>query len=235
VTKEQRIDNPRRRFRYNPGEHLTHVEETGYGERGERPQRTTEFERDPIGRLLAKAYGDARQYYEYDDADRLRSIHRLTTSLGKQLGVHEERLHFAYDLLGWLIQGTTPQGALAYGYNSLSNLTTLTLPTGQHLNHRYYGSGHLHQLNLDAQLISDFERDDLHREVYRTHGKLTSCCGYDAMGRKAWQFASTLPADKLSAVRGSESPKLLVEHAYNLIHCRYNYDPAVNQLDFNAR
>ncbi|EGH26885.1 hypothetical protein PSYMO_37576, partial [Pseudomonas amygdali pv. mori str. 301020] len=34
----------------------------------------------------------------------------------------------------------------------LSNLTTLTLPTGQHLNHLYYGSGHLHQLNLDGQL-----------------------------------------------------------------------------------
>ena len=186
MTKEQRIDNPRRRFRYNPGEHTTHVEENGYDERGERPQRTTEFERAPIGRLLAKACGDARQDYEYDDADRLRSIHRLPTSQGKQLGVHEERLDFAYDLLGWLIRETTPQGALAYRFNSLSNLTTLTLPTGQHLNHRYYGSGHLHQLNLDAQLISDFERDDLHREVYRTQGKLTSCFGYDAMGRKAW-------------------------------------------------
>ena len=137
MTKEQRIDNPTRRFLYNPGEYFTYVEKTGYGERGERPQRTTEYERDPIGRLLAKTYGDARQDYEYDDADRLRSIHRLPTSQGKQLGVHEERLDFAYDLLGWLIQGATPPGALAYGFNSLSNLTTLTLPTGQHLNHRY--------------------------------------------------------------------------------------------------
>ncbi|MEE4692729.1 hypothetical protein V2K77_21810, partial [Pseudomonas alliivorans] len=54
---------------------------------------------------------------------------------------------------------------LVYEYDPLSNLTTLTLPTGQHLNHLYYGSGHLHQLNLDGQLISDMERDDLHREV----------------------------------------------------------------------
>ncbi|MCF3159771.1 hypothetical protein L1F19_26940, partial [Pseudomonas juntendi] len=66
-----------------------------------------------------------------------------------------------------------------------------------------YGSGHLHQLNLDGQVISDMERDDLHREVYRTQGKLTSCFGYDAMGRKAWQFASTLPTDKLSQVHNT--------------------------------
>ncbi len=72
----------------------------------------------------------------------------------------------------------------------------------------YHGSGHLH------------------REVYRTQGKLTSCFGYDPMGRKAWQFASILPADKLSGVLGSETPQLIVEHAYNPIHRRYQYDPA---------
>jgi len=79
----------------------------------------------------------------------------------------------------------------------------------------------------DGQVISDMERDDLHREVYRTQGKLTSCFGYDAMGRKAWQFASTLPADKLSQVHNTGiNTSLLVEHAYNPIHRRYQYDPA---------
>ena len=38
----------------------------------------------------------------------------------------------------------------------------------------------------------DIERDDLHREVLRTQGTLTSCFGYDAMGRKSWQSASRL-------------------------------------------
>ena len=85
----------------------------------------------------------------------------------------------------------------------------------------------MHQLNLDGQVISDMERDDLHREVYRTQGKLTSCFGYDPMGRKAWQFASTLPADKLSQVHNAGiHTALLVEHAYNPIHRRYQYDPA---------
>ncbi|WP_236488820.1 RHS repeat domain-containing protein, partial [Pseudomonas syringae] len=131
------------------------------------------------------------------------------------------------DLLGRLVKETTPQGALAYEYDPLSNLTTLTLPTGQHLNHLYYGSGHLHQLNLDGQLISDMERDDLHREIYRTQGKLTSCFGYDSMGRKAWQYATTLPAEKLSQIQNPLiKPERYVEHAYNPIHRRYEYDPA---------
>ncbi|WP_031598992.1 RHS repeat-associated core domain-containing protein, partial [Pseudomonas savastanoi] len=189
--------------------------------------RSTHLERDPIGRLLAKLNDDARQDYTYDDGDRLLSIERKPTDTGRKLGVTAEKLEFAYDLLGRLTTETTPQGALAYEYDPLSNLTTLTLPTGQHLNHLYYGSGHLHQLNLDGQLISDMERDDLHREVYRTQGKLTSCFGYDSMGRKAWQYATTLPAEKLSQIQNPLiKPERYVEHAYNPIHRRYEYDPA---------
>ena len=227
LIEEKRIDNLTRRFSYNLGGHLTRVEEIGYGERAERPQRSTEFERDVIGRLLAKVNQDARQDYGYDEGDRLLSIERFPTDMGKRLGLGAEKLEFAYDPLGRLIKATTPQGALAYEYDPLSNLTTLTLPTGQHLNHLYYGSGHLHQLNLDGLLISDMERDDLHREVYRSQGKLTSCFGYDAMGRKSWQFASTLPADKLSQIQNPGiNTSLLVDHAYNPIHRRYEYDPA---------
>jgi YD repeat-containing protein len=54
LIEEKRIDNLTRQFSYNLGGHLTRVNEIGYGERAERPQRQTEFERDSIGRLLAK-------------------------------------------------------------------------------------------------------------------------------------------------------------------------------------
>ncbi len=227
LIEEKRIDNLTRRFSYNLGGHLTQVEEIGYGEKGEQPRRSTYLERDPIGRLLAKLNDDARQDYAYDDGDRLLSIERKPTDTGRKLGVTAEKIDFAYDLLGRLVKETTPQGALAYEYDPLSNLTTLTLPTGQHLNHLYYSSGHLHQLNLDGQLISDMERDDLHREIYRTQGKLTSCFGYDSMGRKAWQYATTLPAEKLSQIQNPLiKPERYVEHAYNPIHRRYEYDPA---------
>ncbi|WP_284365182.1 RHS repeat-associated core domain-containing protein, partial [Pseudomonas putida] len=203
------------------------LDEIGYGENAERPERHTLFERDAIGRLIAKLNSDAQQRFTYDDGDRLLSIERQPTGIGKQLGITEEKLEYTYDLLGRLTKEITPAGTLGYEHDPLSNLTTLTLPDGRKVNHLYYGSGHLHQLNLDGLLISDMERDDLHREVYRTQGKLTSCFGYDAMGRKAWQFASTLSADKLSQVHNTGvNTSLLVEHAYNPIHRRYQYDPA---------
>jgi RHS repeat-associated protein len=48
---------------------------------------------------------------------------------------------------------------------------------------RYDESGHLHQLNLDGHVISDFERDRLHREVLRTQGQITTRSEYDRSGR----------------------------------------------------
>jgi uncharacterized protein RhaS with RHS repeats len=72
---------------------------------------------------------------------------------------------------------------LAYRYDELGNLETLTLPDQRQLNHLYYGSGHLHQLNLDGRVISDFERDSLHEEVLRTQGALHTHTRYDRNGR----------------------------------------------------
>ncbi len=87
--------------------------------------------------------------------------------------------------------------------------------------------GEHYHFRYDFAQRTSWATDVLGREVFRTQGKLTSCFGYDAMGRKAWQFASTLPAEKLSQVHNPGiNTSLLVEHAYNPIHRRYQYDPA---------
>ena len=78
------MDNLTRRFSYDAGGNLVRLDEIGYGENGERPERNTLFERDAIGRLLAKVNRDARQDFEYDEADRVLSIQRMPSSLGKQ-------------------------------------------------------------------------------------------------------------------------------------------------------
>jgi YD repeat-containing protein len=96
----------------------------------------------------------------------LLNIERHPTDTGKRLGITAEKLEYAYDVLGRLTQEIVVDGTLGYDYDPLVNLTTLTLPDGRKINHLYYGSGHLHQLNVDGQVISDMERDDLHREVY---------------------------------------------------------------------
>ncbi|MBD2782903.1 hypothetical protein ID859_20835, partial [Xenorhabdus sp. 38] len=36
----------------------------------------------------------------------------------------------------------------------------------------YYGSGHLSAIRHNQQMITEFERDNLHRETSRTQGKL---------------------------------------------------------------
>ena len=133
LSEEVRVDNLTRRCSYNVGGHLTRLDEIGYGENAERPERHTLFERDAIGRLIAKINRDASQTFAYDDGDRLLSIARQPTGIGKQLGVTEEKLEYTYDLLGRLTKEITPAGTLGYEYDPLSNLTTLTLPDGRKL------------------------------------------------------------------------------------------------------
>ena len=94
--------------------------QTGYGENLEQSQRELLFECDPIGRLLIKLNRDARQDYAYEDVDRLLSIQRQPNGIGKQLGITEGKLEYAYDLLGRITQEITPKGVLGYECDPLS-------------------------------------------------------------------------------------------------------------------
>ncbi|MFG0397558.1 hypothetical protein ACF8GF_01880, partial [Pseudomonas sp. yb_5] len=55
---------------------------------------------------------DARQDFEYDNGDRLLSIERQLTGIGRQLGITEEELEYTYDLLGRLTKEISPDGTL---------------------------------------------------------------------------------------------------------------------------
>ncbi|WP_269632089.1 RHS repeat domain-containing protein [Pelomonas sp. BJYL3] len=61
------------------------------------------------------------------------------------------------------------------------------LPDQRTLHWPFYGSGHLHQINIEVdgrhELISDIERDALHREVGRSQGQLASQYEHDPQGR----------------------------------------------------
>ena len=43
-------------------------------------------------------------------------------------------------------------------YDVLGNRIQTILPTGEVLNRLYYGSGHLHHINLDGTTLADIER-----------------------------------------------------------------------------
>ncbi|EFB4344320.1 type IV secretion protein Rhs, partial [Escherichia coli] len=94
-----------------------------------------------------------------------------------------EVIRFSYDRLGRMLSEETAQGILTHQYDELGNRTATTFPDGRTQRHLYYGSGHLQQINLDREVISEFTRDHLHREVLRSQGQLSTRQLYDPGGR----------------------------------------------------
>lgn len=201
LTDEVGFDGRWQRYIYNAAGELTHVIEAGGSDAG--PGKVTCFERDALGRLLAKrATGHTgpveETTYRYD------ALGRLT-----QAGNAASHLAFAYDPVGQLLSETQTlqalgnttgparhklQRSLSHGYDELGNRTHTRMPDGRTLHWLFYGSGHLHQINIEPvqvpgqppaahQVIADIERDALHREVRRSQGALSSRYDWDPAGR----------------------------------------------------
>lgn len=162
---------------------------------------------DAVGRLVAKHTDDGVTCYRYDDGDRM--VHASFTDNHGQ----SDHLAFAYDARGQLLSETGGDGTLTHRYDELGNPTQTLLPDGRTVNRLYYGSGHLHQVNLDGLLISDFERDRLHREVLRTQGHLTTRSEYDRCGRLRGRRSAN-----------ADLPSLLPAS----LQQRFEYDPSNN-------
>jgi RHS repeat-associated protein len=205
LTDEVGFDGRHQRYCCNAAGELTHVIERGGSAFG--PGKVTRFERDALGRMTFKHHvGEAAEHaassrFAYDALGRLISA---TNAWSK--------VTFAYDPLGQLLQETQAHAEAIGGtlfefkhqYDPLGNRTQTVLPSGRELNFLYYGSGHLHQVNLDGQVISNFERDALYREVKRTQGQLQSEFAYDRAGRlSAQQVLRVSPAGASSL--GSKS------------------------------
>ncbi|OOG83509.1 type IV secretion protein Rhs [Pseudomonas sp. A25(2017)] len=167
------------------------------------------LERDAVGRLIAKVTDDGRTEYSYDPLD------QLTAVTFTDLQGNAQTLSFAYDALGQLLAENSAAGSLQHHYDELGNLIQTQLPDGRWVNRLYYGSGHLHQINLDGQVISDFERDRLHREVLRTQGQINTRSEYDRSGRL-----------RTRQRRHSSQPSLLPA----AVQKHFEYDPADNLI-----
>lgn len=183
LSAQQDLDGSYRIYRYDALGSAFCVEHHPASTEEETPSLTHRFERDAMGRLLAKVTSDGRTEYQLDLLDQLTGV-TFTDTAGRH-----QTLGFAYDALGQLLE---EQGGLRHHYDELGNLIQSQLPDGRMINRLYYGSGHLHQLNLDGQVISDFERDRLHREVLRTQGQLDTRSHYDRSGRVQTRTRSSL-------------------------------------------
>ncbi|WP_232447172.1 RHS repeat-associated core domain-containing protein [Burkholderia ubonensis] len=147
----------------------------------------TRYERNAIGQLSAKESARERCEYLYDPAGRIASAELYTLAArGPSL---KNRVNLKYGARGEVLEEYTPTGWLAHTYDELGNRTSTTISGERTIDWLHYGSGHVHQVRVDDMVLADIERDDLHREVLRTQGKLTSRFGYDRVGRRAQQTA----------------------------------------------
>ncbi|WP_257139683.1 RHS repeat domain-containing protein [Burkholderia sp. MSMB1826] len=186
----------------------------------------TIFERDAIGQLVAKQATRERCEYRYDKAGRI-AAGELYALTGRNPSL-KNRVTLKYSARGEVLEEYTPTGWLAHTYDELGNRISTTVSGEQTIDWLHYGSGHVHQIRVGDAAIADIERDDLHREVLRTQGKLTSQFGYDAVGRRA----------RAAAQRGASADVLLAKQwlydtAGDVVQKRdqrygttsYSYDP----------
>ena len=149
---------------------------------GESDALTVRMERDLMGRLTCRHARGFSTSFRYDQLGQL--VHAATFSDYRGARKVYDDLAFAYSKRGELLSETGHMGKLSHSYDELGNRLSTTLPDGRVIQSLYYGSGHVHQINLDGELICDLERDDLHREVGRSQGALSTIFNYDGMGRR---------------------------------------------------
>jgi RHS repeat-associated protein len=168
---------------------------------------TLKLERDLLGRLVAKHTEESLTRYAYDLAGRVIAVKRFALD-GETVA---DEIGFAYDAAGRLVEETTTihrlggrrtdlpgqlgqwkwtalpeprRTTIRHERDALGNIIGTALPHGPDLRYLRYGSGHLLQINLGDEVLSEMVRDDLHREVVRSQGAIESRFGLDPMGRR---------------------------------------------------
>ena len=113
-----------------------------------------------------------------------------------------------------------------YHYDFNGNRTATVLPDGRQINYLYYGSSHLHQISLDDEVITDIERDQLHREIFRTQGKLASRYELDPLGRLKRQIATLNDLTE----GGKGKTKVAAGYGQTAVKRSYGYDRTGNLI-----
>ena len=135
-------------------------------------------------------------HYRYDKLNRLIQAHNahseLRFSYDHNRLVKEQLIHLDSPIVSGTSRSQSKDVAAQiteHRYDVLGNRIQTILPTGEVLNRLYYGSGHLHHVNLDGSPLADIERNALHRPVERTIGKLNTQFQLDPLGRLKQQIA----------------------------------------------
>ena len=211
------------------------------------PLRITEFKRDILGRLIHTLARNDDQVqetaYQYDpNGNLVRAANRHSITCfdynenGQLIAQHQWKVpskeenarnglpetdwrDAQYDMLYLPVTET-----VRYHYDFNGNRTATVLPDGRQINYLYYGSGHLHQISLDDEVVTDIERDKLHREIYRTQGKLASRYELDPLGRLKRQIATLNDLTE----GGKGKTKVAAGYGQTAVKRSYGYDRTGN-------
>ncbi|MFE8645562.1 DUF6531 domain-containing protein [Sphingomonas sp. NCPPB 2930] len=230
LVQESGFDGRTQRYAYNAaGELIAQAERIGWGD--EHFAQRTGFARDAAGRLVEK-----RHAIRQDDGSTRETGGRTRyayDALGRMAGCEngDAKVAFSYDPLSRLTNETQhhttgKRYSFTHTYDPLGNRTRSELPAGRTVDWLYYGSGHLHQIRVDGEVLSDIERDRLHRETERSQGDLTSRYGFDPMGRLTEHRVSRNKADATALRDPGRMNANLPDGAQ--IARQYRYDPAGN-------
>ncbi|MFN4043859.1 RHS repeat-associated core domain-containing protein [Limnobacter sp.] len=194
LTKESGFDGRVQTYQYNAVGHLLEKQEWGvlHGAANglyldqipTQPLAYTRYTRDALGRLLKARQSDGEEAtFAYNPQGQLvqasnahRTLQWEVDAEGRVLAERQDqhRIDHQYNPAGWLKQtswgamcGGLPSGALAYQYNAL---------------------GLLSEINFNGELLAQFERDTLGREVVRKLGNQVHTQSlYDPQGRLVGQ------------------------------------------------
>lgn len=189
LQEERRPDNLVRQYQYTPAGMLATLAMSVDSPEHGAVRRTVHFDYDAAGRLLQRTTGMSVMHYERDPLDRLLQVERIPTPEGELAGSVRNTVTFGYDRAGHLLRETGEQGTVTYAWDKLHHLSALTLPDGQQLSWLRYGAGHVSAIRCGNRVITEFSRDNLHRELSRTLGILTQYRDYDPVGRRLYQSA----------------------------------------------
>ncbi len=190
---ETRPDNTSRQMIWDSRGFLSELHENGRpAVDGGIARRIRTFSYDESGLLTARATRHAEYRYDHDLNGQLTRIRRTPTAEGVALGIESDEVAFTRDAAGRLTSESGVNGELSYAWDALGNLTNLTLPGGQQLSWLHYGSGHVSAIRFGSQLVTEFTRDRLHREVNRTQGAREQSRSYDSLGRRTAQHSALI-------------------------------------------
>ncbi len=165
-------------------------------------RRVQQFSYDDSGLLIGRTQRHAEYRYVRDLSGQITHIRRTPTAEGVALGIESDEIAYRHDAAGRVLSESGINGAVGYEWDALSNLTGLTLPGEQKLSWLHYGSGYVSAIRFGQQLVTEFTRDRLHREVRRTQGARDQIRQYDSLGRRTLQRSElstevTLPEQAL--------------------------------------